>query len=97
MNSLLVHRGGKMGILSWVIIGLIAGWLAGEVMRGTGFGLIGDIIIGIVGALLGGFIATALFNVPDPLTGINITTVVVAFLGAVILIAILRSVRGARV
>jgi len=86
-----------MGILSWIIIGLIAGWLAGEVMRGSGFGIVGDIIVGIVGALLGGFIATALFNVPDPLTGINITTLIVAFLGSVLLIAILRAVRGARV
>jgi uncharacterized membrane protein YeaQ/YmgE (transglycosylase-associated protein family) len=86
-----------MGILSWIIVGLIAGWLAGELMRGSGFGVIGDIIVGIVGALLGGFIATALFNVPAPLTGINITTLVVAFLGAVILIAILRAVRGVRV
>jgi uncharacterized membrane protein YeaQ/YmgE (transglycosylase-associated protein family) len=86
-----------MGILSWVIVGLIAGWLAGELMRGSGFGIIGDIIVGIVGALLGGFIATALFNVPDPLTGINITTIVIAFLGSVLLIAILRAVRGVRV
>ncbi len=86
-----------MGILSWIIIGLIAGWLAGEVMRGAGYGLLGDIIIGIVGALLGGFIATALFHVANPLSGINITTIVIAFLGAVILIAILRALRGARV
>ena len=86
-----------MGILSWIIVGLIAGWLAGELMRGSGFGVLGDIIVGIVGALLGGFIATALFHVPDPLTGINITTIIIAFLGAVILVAILRALRGARV
>ena len=86
-----------MGILSWIIVGLIAGWLAGELMRGSGFGVIGDIIVGIVGALLGGFIATALFGVPDPLTGIDFTTIIVAFLGSVILIAILRALRGARV
>lgn len=86
-----------MGILSWIIVGLIAGWLAGELMRGSGFGLVGDIIVGVVGALLGGFIATALFNVADPLSGINMGTVLVAFVGSVILIAILRVVRGARV
>ncbi len=86
-----------MGILSWIIVGLIAGWLAGELMRGSGFGVLGDIIVGIVGALLGGFIATALFGVPDPLTGIDITTIIVAFLGSVILIAIARALRGARV
>jgi uncharacterized membrane protein YeaQ/YmgE (transglycosylase-associated protein family) len=85
-----------MGILSWIIVGLIAGWLAGEMMRGSGFGLVGNIIVGIVGSLLGGFLATALFNVPDPLTGINITTIIIAFLGSVILLALLRLLRGAR-
>jgi len=86
-----------MGILSWIIVGLIAGWLAGELMRGSGFGVLGNILVGIVGALLGGFLAAALFNVGDPLTGINITTIVIAFLGSVILLAILRALRGARV
>ena len=86
-----------MGILSWIVVGLIAGWLAGELMRGSGFGLLGDIIVGIVGALLGGFLATALFHVAAPLTGINITTIVIAFLGSVLLLAILRALRGARV
>ena len=86
-----------MGILSWIIVGLIAGWLAGELMRGSGFGVFGDIIVGIVGALLGGFIATALLGVSDPLTGIDTTTIIVAFLGSVILIAILRAFRGVRV
>ena len=86
-----------MGILSWIVVGLIAGWLAGELMRGSGFGLVGNIIVGIVGGLLGGFLATALFNVPDPLSGINLTSIIIAFLGAVVLLAILRLVRGARV
>jgi uncharacterized membrane protein YeaQ/YmgE (transglycosylase-associated protein family) len=86
-----------MGLLSWIVVGLIAGWLAGELMRGSGFGVLGDIIIGIVGALIGGFLATALFGMPDPLTGFNFTTLVIAFLGSVILIGILRLVRGARV
>ena len=86
-----------MGILAWIVVGLIAGWLAGELMRGSGFGLLGNIIVGIIGALLGGFLATALLNVADPLSGINITTLIVAFLGAVILLAILRLLRGSRV
>lgn len=86
-----------MGILAWIVVGLIAGWLAGELMRGGGFGLVGDIIVGIVGALLGGFLASALFGIANPLSGINIPSILVAFLGAVVLIAILRAVRGARV
>lgn len=86
-----------MGILSWIVVGLIAGWLAGELMRGSGFGLLGDIIVGIIGALLGGFLASALFGVSAPMTGINLPSILIAFLGAVVLIAILRLVRGARV
>jgi uncharacterized membrane protein YeaQ/YmgE (transglycosylase-associated protein family) len=86
-----------MGILAWIIVGLIAGWLAGELMRGSGFGLLGNIIVGIIGALLGGFLATALFNIPDPISGLDITTIIVAFLGSVVLLALLRLLRGARV
>ncbi len=86
-----------MGILSWIIVGLIAGWLAGELMRGSGFGLVGNIIVGIVGALLGGFLAVALFNIPAPLSGINIVTIVIAFLGSVILLGILGLLRGSRI
>jgi uncharacterized membrane protein YeaQ/YmgE (transglycosylase-associated protein family) len=85
-----------MGILAWIVVGLIAGWLASMVMRGGGYGLIGDIIIGIVGAVIGGFLAGALFNVPDAVNGINVTSILVAFLGAVVLIAILRAVSGRR-
>lgn len=86
-----------MGILSWILVGLIAGWLAGELMRGAGFGLVGNIIVGIVGALLGGFLASALFNAGDTLTGFNLPTLIVAFFGSVVLLAILRLFRGARV
>jgi uncharacterized membrane protein YeaQ/YmgE (transglycosylase-associated protein family) len=86
-----------MGILSWIIVGLIAGWLAGELMRGSGFGLVGNIIVGVVGALLGGFLAVALFNIPDPMSGINIVTIVIAFLGSVILLGILGLLRGSRI
>ena len=86
-----------MGILAWIVVGLIAGWLAGELMRGSGFGLVGNIIVGIVGALLGGFLATALFNVANPLSGINLPTLILAFVGAVVLLALLRLLRGSRV
>ncbi len=85
-----------MGLLAWIIVGLIAGWLAGVIMRGGGYGLIGDIIIGIVGAIIGGFLAANLFGLPNPVNGINVGSIIVAFLGAVVLIAILRAVSGAR-
>ena len=85
-----------MGILAWLVVGLIAGWLASQVMRGGGYGLIGDIIVGIVGALIGGFLAATLLKMPNAVNGINITSILVAFIGAVILIAILRMVSGRR-
>jgi uncharacterized membrane protein YeaQ/YmgE (transglycosylase-associated protein family) len=78
-----------MNILTWIVIGLIAGWLAGKVMKG-GFGLIGDLIVGVIGALLGGYLAGTLLNVPDPISWFNLETLVVAFLGAVLVIFILR-------
>jgi len=83
-----------MGILSWIIVGIIAGWLAGVVMKGSGYGVLGDIILGIVGALVGGFLAGALFGVPDPVNGINFTSIIVAFLGAVVVVALVRALPG---
>ena len=83
-----------MGILSWIIVGLIAGWLAGSLMRGRGFGIIGDIVVGILGALIGGFIAQAVFHVPDAVNGINLISIVVAVIGAVVIIAIIRILPG---
>ncbi len=82
-----------MSCLSWLLVGLIAGWLAGVVMKGGGYGLIGDIIVGILGALIGGFLA-GLFLGGDYITGFNLGTILVAFLGSVILIAILRVLPG---
>ena len=82
--------------LAWIVVGLIAGWLASQVMRGGGYGLIGDIIVGVVGALIGGFLAATLLNMPDAVDGINVTSILVAFVGAVILIAFLRAVSGRR-
>jgi uncharacterized membrane protein YeaQ/YmgE (transglycosylase-associated protein family) len=85
-----------VGILAWIVVGLIAGWLASRVMRGAGYGLIGDIIVGIVGALIGGFLAEKLLGMQSAVNGINIPSIFVAFVGAVILIAILRLVGGRR-
>ncbi|RPI32292.1 MAG: GlsB/YeaQ/YmgE family stress response membrane protein [Chloroflexota bacterium] len=84
-----------MGILSWILVGLVAGWLAGVVMKGSRYGVVGDIILGIIGALVGGFLAGALFGVADPLTGFDLTTLVVAFLGAIITVAVVRAVSRA--
>ncbi len=85
-----------MGILAWIIVGLIAGWLASLIVRGGGYGIVGDIIVGIVGALIGGFLASALFGITNPVNGLNIESIIVAIIGAVILIVILRAVAPAR-
>ncbi len=83
-----------MGILSWIVVGLIAGWLAGLVMKG-GYGLIGDIILGIVGALLGGWLASNFFGLGG-VTGINVESIIIAFVGAVIILFAVRLVSGRR-
>lgn len=85
-----------MGILSWIVVGLIAGWLAGLVIKGRGFGCFGDIAVGVIGALLGGWIASRFFHMGDPLTGINLPSIAVAFVGAVIFVVILRLISGRR-
>jgi uncharacterized membrane protein YeaQ/YmgE (transglycosylase-associated protein family) len=83
-----------MGLLSWIVVGAIAGWLAGLVVQGTGFGLLGDIIVGVVGGLLGGFLASQLFNMPNAVNDFNLTSIVVAFLGAILVVGIIRLLRG---
>ena len=80
-----------MDILTWLIVGLIAGVLASLVMGGTGYGIVGDIVIGIVGAFVGGWIFSAL-GVASPLGGLA-GTILVAFIGAVVLLFIIRLVR----
>ena len=85
-----------MGILSWIVVGLIAGWLAGQVMRGGGYGLIGDIVVGVVGGLLGGWIGTSLLHINAGVNGINLEFILVAFAGAVILLVLLRLLGGRR-
>ena len=79
------------GLIWFLLIGLIAGWLAGKVMRGGGFGVIGDMIVGIIGALLGGW----LFGVFGIHAGGLIGAIVTAFVGAVVLLLILRLIKRA--
>jgi len=85
-----------MGILSWIVVGLIAGWLAGQVMKGGGYGLMGDIIVGVLGGLLGGWIGTTLLHINAGVSGINVESILVAFVGAVILLVLFRALGGRR-
>jgi uncharacterized membrane protein YeaQ/YmgE (transglycosylase-associated protein family) len=71
-----------MGVIWWLIVGLIAGWLTGKIMRGPGKGALMDIIIGLVGALVGGFLMSLLGFRSE---GGMIYTILVAVLGAVLL------------
>ncbi len=81
-----------MAIIWWIVVGLVAGFLASLVMRGGGYGVVGDVIVGLVGALIGGFLANLLGLGASGLIG----TIIVAFIGACILIAILRFVSSSR-
>ena len=81
------------GLLIILVVGAIAGWLAGQIMRGTGFGLIWDIVIGLAGALLGGWLLPRLGIV---IGGGIIAAIINATIGAVILLAIISLVRRAR-
>jgi uncharacterized membrane protein YeaQ/YmgE (transglycosylase-associated protein family) len=77
------------GLIAWLIIGAVAGWLAGLIVRGGGYGIIGDIVVGIVGAVLFGW----LFGAMGIATGSGIIgSIIAAVIGAVILILILRLV-----
>ena len=81
---------GAHGFIAWLIIGAVAGWLAGMFVKGGGFGLIGDIVVGIIGAFIGGWLAGMI--------GLHIgsgwiTSIITATIGAVILISILRLVK----
>jgi uncharacterized membrane protein YeaQ/YmgE (transglycosylase-associated protein family) len=77
-------------LLLWIAIGLIAGWLASAV-AGGGYGVIGDIVVGVVGAFLGGYLFRAL-HIASPFHGLA-GTIFVAFIGAVVLLVILRLIR----
>jgi uncharacterized membrane protein YeaQ/YmgE (transglycosylase-associated protein family) len=78
--------------LIWIVVGLVAGWLASAV-AGGGYGVIGDIVIGIVGAFIGGFIFRGL-HLHVPWHGLP-GTILVAFIGALVLLVILRVIRAA--
>ncbi len=80
------------GVISWIVIGLAAGWLAGMTMSGGGYGIIRDIVLGLIGALIGGFIAGIFLEGQAGFWA----SIVVSFLGACLLIAIARALTPGR-
>jgi len=79
-----------MGILSWIILGLIAGFIANKLVNKRGAGLVMDIVLGVVGAVVGGFISSKLGY--GEVTGVNLYSIVVAILGAVVVLLVYRAV-----
>jgi uncharacterized membrane protein YeaQ/YmgE (transglycosylase-associated protein family) len=86
-----------MNIIAWLVLGAIAGYLAGFLVKGDeGLGVIGHIILGIVGALVGGFIASVLLNV-NPIDGaFDVSSIVTATLGAVLVVVVVGAITGSR-
>jgi uncharacterized membrane protein YeaQ/YmgE (transglycosylase-associated protein family) len=82
-----------MEILTWLIVGLVAGVLASLIVGGTGYGIIGDIVVGIVGAFVGGWLFSAA-GWHTPFSGLA-GTIFIAFIGAVVLLVIIHLIRGA--
>jgi uncharacterized membrane protein YeaQ/YmgE (transglycosylase-associated protein family) len=78
-------------LVIFLLIGAVAGWLAGQIMKGGGFGLVGDIIVGVIGSVVGGW----LFGVLGIAAGGLIGSIIAAVVGAIILIAILRAIKRA--
>jgi uncharacterized membrane protein YeaQ/YmgE (transglycosylase-associated protein family) len=83
-----------MGIIAWIVLGAIAGFLANMLVGGRE-GLIGTIVLGIVGAIVGGWLAGIFLNLKDP-TGINVESIVVSVIGAIIVLFVYRAVAGRR-
>ncbi len=81
-------------LIAWLVVGLIAGAIASRVVAGRGFGCVADIVVGIAGALIGGYLLGALFGVSGTVGFFG--SIIVAFLGAALLLAILKAVSGGR-
>ena len=82
-----------MGLLIWIVLGLIAGAIA-SFLVGGGYGLLGTIILGVIGAVVGGFLAQQLGF--GSVSGLDVTSIVIATIGAIIVIVVARALRGGR-
>ena len=80
-----------MNILWFAIIGIVAGWLAGQIMKGRGFGLVGNLVVGVIGAIVGGLLANSVGRGASGLLG----ALVIATLGAVVLLAVVGALKRA--
>jgi uncharacterized membrane protein YeaQ/YmgE (transglycosylase-associated protein family) len=85
---------GAVGIIAWIVLGAIAGWITNLIMGG-GEGVVLTIILGIVGAVVGGYLAGSVLGIAD-VTGVNVESIIVAVVGAIIVVVIYRAVAGRR-
>jgi len=83
-----------VGIIAWIVLGAIAGWITNMIMGGKE-GVIATIVLGIVGAVVGGWLAGTVLKVAD-VTGVNVESIIVSVIGAVIVVAVYRMVIGRR-
>jgi len=84
------------GLIAWILIGVVAGFITGKLMKGSGFGFFMDMVVGLVGAVVGGFLATRLGLAGPGQQGL-LMSIVIAVVGAVLLTLLLRLVSGGRI
>ncbi len=82
-----------MSLIIWLLLGLVAGWIANLVMSGGRGGLLADLLLGIVGAFVGGWLGSLLLN-SDVVTGFNLTSILFSVIGAIVVVGIYRAVTG---
>jgi uncharacterized membrane protein YeaQ/YmgE (transglycosylase-associated protein family) len=82
-----------MSIIAWIVLGLIAGFIASKLVNKTGEGIVLDIILGIVGAVVGGFLTTSLGLSREGVNGLNITSLLIAVVGAVVVLVVWHAIR----
>jgi len=81
-----------MGLILWIVVGLIAGWAAGKIMKGTGYGVLGDLVLGLLGGIVGGWVLGVLGLYSG---GGIIPSLCTAIIGAVVLVAVVRLIKKA--
>ena len=84
-----------MSVISWIVLGLIAGWIASKIVGGSGQGFFLDLALGIVGALVGGFLYSEILGGPG-VTGVNFGSIIVAIIGSIIVLVVYHAVTGRR-
>lgn len=83
------------GILIWIVLGAVSGWLAGQIVKGHGFGTVGNIVVGIVGSFLGGWLGGQLGIAGTATGGLSIASILTAVVGAVVLLFLIGLIKKA--